>query len=128
MASSPIWRDHLRPALESGPIAFQNDDRVSHGPHLINSKTRHRIRMVSQDAEIDEEVTRADLVKGYEFEKDHYVLLDDDDFEHARIDRSNTLTFGEFVNADSIGPIFSTSRIMSRRTVLVSLTFSSCCA
>jgi DNA end-binding protein Ku len=73
---------------------------------LINPKTGHRIRMVSQDAETDEEVTRADLVKGYEFEKDHYVLLDDDDFAQARIDSSSTLTIGKFVNAASIDPIF----------------------
>jgi DNA end-binding protein Ku len=78
--------------------------------HLINPKTGHRIRMVSQDADTDEEVSRSDLVKGYEFEKDRYVLLDDDDFEQARIDSSSTLTIGKFVDVASIDPIvFDTS-------------------
>jgi DNA end-binding protein Ku len=74
--------------------------------HLINPKTGHRIRMVSQDAETEEEVSRGDLVKGFEFEKDRYILLDDDDFDQARIESSSTLTIGKFVDVTSIDPIF----------------------
>jgi DNA end-binding protein Ku len=106
--SRPIWRGHLRLALVSCPIALHSVVRGSSGLHfhLINPKTGHRIRMVSQDAETEEEVSRGDLVKGYEFEKDRYVLLDDDDFEQARIESSSTLTIGKFVDAASIDPIF----------------------
>jgi DNA end-binding protein Ku len=94
--------------LVSCPIALYGVVRGSSGLHfhLINPKTGHRIRMVSQDAETEEDVSRGDLVKGYEFEKDRYVLLDDDDFEQARIESSSTLTIGKFVETDSIDPIF----------------------
>jgi DNA end-binding protein Ku len=104
----PIWRGHLRLALVSCPIALYSTLRSASGLHfhLINPKTGHRIRMVSQDAETDEEVSRQDLVKGFEFEKDRYVLLDDDDFEQARIESSSTLTVGKFVDVGSIKPIF----------------------
>ncbi len=61
---------------------------------------------MSQDAETDEEVARSELVKGFEFEKDRYALLDDDDFEKARIDSSGVLTIGKFVDTASINPIF----------------------
>ena len=106
--SRPIWRGHLRLALVSCPIALHSVVRGSNGLHfhLINPKTGHRVRMISQDAETDEEVARADLVKGYEFEKDRYVLLDNDDFEQARIDSSSTLTINKFVSAKSIDPIY----------------------
>ena len=108
MASRPIWRGHLRLALVSCPIALHSVVRGSSGLHfhLINPKTGHRIRMVSQDAETDEEVARQDLVKGYEFEKDRYVLLEDEDFEQARIESSATLTIGKFVDVASIDPIW----------------------
>jgi DNA end-binding protein Ku len=108
MATRPIWRGHLRLALVSCPIALHSVVRGNSGLHfhLINPKTGHRIRMVSQDAETDEEVSRSDLVKGYEFEKDRYVLLEDDDFEQARIDTSSTLTINKFVDIASIDPIF----------------------
>ena len=104
----PVWRGHLRLALVSCPIALYSAVRGSSGLHfhLINPKTGHRIRMVSQDAETDEEVSRQDLVKGFEFEKERYVLLDDEDFEQARIESSSTLTIGKFVDVVSIDPIF----------------------
>jgi DNA end-binding protein Ku len=108
MAPKPIWRGHLRLALVSCPIALFSVIRGSGGLHfhLINPQTGHRVRMVTQDAETDKEVDRQDLVKGYEFEKDRYVLLDDEDFEQARIDSSSILTISKFVDADSIDPIF----------------------
>lgn len=112
MASRPIWRGHLRLALVTCPIALHSVIRGSSGLHfhLINPKTGHRIRMVTQDAETEQEVARGDLVKGYEFEKDHYILLDDEDFEQARIESSSTLAVSKFVEAASIDPIwFDTS-------------------
>ena len=104
----PIWRGHLRLALVSCPIALFTVVRGNSGLHfhLINPKTGHRIRMVSQDAETEEEVSRKDMVKGFEFEKDRYLLLDDEDFEQARIESSSTLTIGKFVDITSIDPIF----------------------
>jgi DNA end-binding protein Ku len=108
MASRPIWRGHLRLALVSCPIALHSVLRGGGGLHfhLINPKTGHRIRMVTVDAETDEEVTRNELVKGYEFEKDQYLLLDDEDFEQAKIESSSTLKIAKFVDVASIDPIF----------------------
>ncbi len=108
MAARPIWRGHLRLALVSCPIALHSVERASSGLHfhLINPDTGHRVRMVTLDAETDAEVSRRDLVKGYEFEKDRYVLLEDDDFATARIESSATLTVAKFVDRASIEPIY----------------------
>jgi DNA end-binding protein Ku len=108
MAARPIWRGHLRLALVSCPIALHSVERSSSGVHfhLINPDTGHRVRMVTLDAETDKEVSRRDLVKGYEFEKDRYILLEDDDFETARIESSSTLTVTKFVDRDTIEPIY----------------------
>src|ERR1700722_17987748 len=108
MSSRPIWRGHLRLALVSCPVALHSVVRGGGGLHfhLINPKTGHRIRMAALDAEDDDELARDNLVKGYEFEKDRYVLLDDADFERARIESSSVLTVTKFVDADSIEPIF----------------------
>lgn len=108
MAPRPIWRGHLRLALVSCPVALHSVVRGSSGLHfhLINPGTGHRIRMAALDAETDDELSRADLVKGYEFEKDRYVLLDDDDFEQARIESSSVLTISKFIDAASIEPVY----------------------
>jgi DNA end-binding protein Ku len=108
MASRPIWRGHLRLALVSCPIALHTVQRASGNLHFhfINPKTGHRVRMVTMDAETDEQLSRRDLVKGYEFEKDRYVLMDDEDFEKARIESSTTLTVAKFVDRTEIDPIW----------------------
>jgi len=52
-------------------------------------------------------------VKGYEFEKDRYILLDEKDFESAKIETSTTLTVDKFVAREAIDPIyFDTSYYM----------------
>lgn len=112
MAARPIWRGHLRLALVSCPIALHSVVRAGSDLHFhfINPETGHRVRMVTLDAETDEEVQRGDLVKGYEFEKDRYVLLDDEDFDSARIESSSVLTVAKFVDRTAIDPIwFDTS-------------------
>ena len=108
MAGHPIWRGQLRLALVSCGVALHSVRQPSEELHFhfINPKTGHRVRMVTQDAETDEELSRKELTRGYEFKKDHYVLLDDADFERARIDSSTVLSIDKFVRADSIDPIY----------------------
>ena len=108
MAERPIWRGNLRLALVSCPIALYSVRQPGETLHFhfINPDTGHRVRMVTQDAETDEELSRSDLKRGYEFEKDKYVLLEDEDFERARIDSSSLLAIDKFVPRDSIDPIY----------------------
>ncbi len=104
----PVWRGHLRLALVSCPVALYaaHHDRGDLHFHLINPATGHRVRMVTQDAETGKPVARRDLVKGYEVERDRYIILDDADFESARIESSATLTIEKFVDAGSIDPVY----------------------
>lgn len=104
----PIWRGHLRLALVSCPIALYAARHASNELHFhyINPKTGNRVRMMTLDAGTDKEVTRSELVKGYEFKKDTYVLLDDKDFERAKIDSSTVLNVGKFVEGGAIDPVY----------------------
>lgn len=108
MAPRPIWRGHLRLALVSCPIALHSVIRASGELHFhfINPKTGNRVRSVLQDAETDENVSRRDLTKGYEFEKDRYVLMDDEDFEKVKIESSSTVSVDKFVPLETIDPVY----------------------
>src|SRR6185437_5025206 len=65
-----------------------------------------RIRMATLDAETEQELSRRELVKGYEFEKNRYLLLDDSDFEQARIESSSVLVISKFLEYQAISPIY----------------------
>jgi DNA end-binding protein Ku len=111
MAARPIWRGHLRLALVSCPVGLWNakHDRAAIRFNLINPKTGNRIRMKTVDAETDEELQRRDLVKGYEFRKEQYLLLSDDDFDSVRVESSSVIAIEKFVEVGSIDPIYYAS-------------------
>ena len=45
-------------------------------------------------------------MKGYEFKKDTYVVLTDEDFESARVESSSVIKIDKFVETRSIDPIY----------------------
>lgn len=108
MAQRPIWRGHLRLALVSCPVALYaaRHDHATLRFHLINPETGNRVRMITQDAETETVLSRGDLVKGYEFKKDHYLILTEEDFEAARVESSSVMTVEKFVDAGSIDPVY----------------------
>ena len=44
-------------------------------------------------------------MKGYEFSKDQYLILSDDDLSSVRVDSSSVMSIEKFVTAPSIDPI-----------------------
>ena len=108
MAERPIWRGHLRLALVSCPVALHSahHEHANLHFHLVNPATGHRVRMSTVDAGTGGEVSRRDLVHGYEFRKDEYLLLDDADFAGARIDSSTVLKVDKFVPDDAIDALY----------------------
>jgi DNA end-binding protein Ku len=112
----PIWRGDLRLALVSCPVALYSAHHAQGTLHfhLINPDTGNRIRMVTQDAETGAELSRADLVKGYEVGKDQHLVVTEDDFESVRIDSSDTIKVDKFVDAATIDPLwFDTAYYMA---------------
>ena len=104
----PIWRGHLRLALVSCPVALYNarHDRAGLRFNLINPDTGNRIRMITQDAETGQDLERRNLVKGYEFRKNQYLLLSDDDFDSVKVESSSVMTVEKFVDTASIDPVY----------------------
>jgi DNA end-binding protein Ku len=108
MAQRPIWRGHLRLALVSCPVALYGarHDRSTIRFNLINPDTGNRIRMLTVDAETSKELSRRDLVKGYEFKKNTYLLLTDEDFDSVKVASSSLMAVEKFVESASIDPIY----------------------
>ena len=102
------WKGYLRVSLVSCPVrlypATTQSERIRF--HLLTPDTHNRIQMVTKDPETGKEYQRSELIKGYEFEKDRYVLLDDEDFASARIASSTTMTVDKFIPKESIDPIY----------------------
>lgn len=58
-------------------------------------------------AEADmKEVPSDDIVKGYEYEKGRYVVLNDEDFEKVRIESTHSIDITDFVDLQDVDPKF----------------------
>jgi DNA end-binding protein Ku len=108
VAQRPIWRGHLRLALVSCPVALYTakHERSAIRFNMINPETGNRIRMVTLDAETDQELERRNLVKGYEFKKDTYLIITDEDLASVRVESSAVMAVEKFVDAASVDPIY----------------------
>ena len=108
MAQRPIWRGHLRLALVSCPVALYSaqHDRNTIRFNMINPATGNRIRMLTVDAETGEPVERGQTVKGYQFKKDHYLIVSEDDLASVKVESSSVITVDKFVAANSIDPVY----------------------
>ncbi len=108
MALRPTWQGHLKLSLVTCPVVLYSalnsasDVRF----HLINPKTNNRVRMVTTDAETGEPLNRSDLVKGYEVQKDQYVILNAEDFSAVRLESTKTIDIEHFVPAEEIDRLY----------------------
>jgi DNA end-binding protein Ku len=62
--------------------------------------------MLTVDAETEKPVERRDLVKGYEFRKNTYLLVTNEDLDSIKVESSEVMTVEKFVDGGSIDPIY----------------------
>jgi len=107
LSARPVWQGHLRLSLVSCPVAlYKATSRANDiSFHLLNPQTSNRIRMVPTDPETGP-VDRADLVRGYEIEKNRYVVLEDEELDAVKLETTHTLDIERFVDAQSIDRLF----------------------
>ena len=107
LSARPIWQGNLRLSLVSCPVALYNaTSRTSDiSFHLLNPETNNRIRMVPTDPETGP-VNRADLVKGYEISKNHYVILEKHELDAVKLETTRSIEIERFVDENEIDRLF----------------------
>jgi len=108
MAPRPIWTGYLRLSLVSCPIRLypttSRSQRIS--LHMLNPRTHNRIKMHPHDAGTGEELERSELVRGYEFSKDRYVILTERELEAIDIQLSKTIDLARFVDSSEVDVVY----------------------
>ena len=72
----------------------------------LHNKCGGRVRMQYHCPTDDEVVERKDLVKGYEFAKDRYVVMDDEELASLTTKATNSVDIAEFIPVEAIDPIY----------------------
>lgn len=75
------------------------------GFNMIDSKSGSRIKYVKTN-ENGEKVENSDIVKGYEYEENKYVIFTDEDFEKLKTPKDKNIEIQCFVSVDEIEPVY----------------------
>src|SRR5882672_10255833 len=106
MASS-VWKGHLTFGLVSFPIRLfsaARSETVSF--NLLHKDDNSRIKQVTFCQAEDKPVPRSELVKGYEYEKDRYVVIEDEDIKKMAPSTAKVMEILEFVKSTEVDPVY----------------------
>ena len=106
MAARPYWSGQIRLSLVSVPVNIYAalSSARSIPMHEIYRKTGARVH--HQLTANNKPITREDIVKGYEYKKGRYVLLEPEEIAALKLPSKNTLEIVQFVAASDIEPIY----------------------
>lgn len=77
------------------------------GFKLLEKKTKSRVKYKKTCVNCNDKVVKnEDIVKGYQYEKDKYVIFTDEDFEKLKTPKDKNITIEQFVNIDEIDPVY----------------------
>jgi DNA end-binding protein Ku len=106
MASS-VWKGHLTFGMVSFPVRLfsaARSETISF--NMLHKDDHSRIKQVTYCALEDKPIPRTDTVKGYEYEKDHYVVIEDEDIKKVAPKTAKVMEILEFVQADKVDPVY----------------------
>ena len=102
-----IWTGSISFGLVNIPVkllsAVQQQDLDL---DMLSKKGLAPIRYARIDTKSGEEVAWKDIVKGYEYAKGKYVIVEDKDFEKASPEKSKAIDISQFAKEEEIDPIY----------------------
>lgn len=105
--ATTIWRGHLTFGLVSLPVKLYTAARSENISFNQLHKTDHsRVKQVLYCQAEDRPIERSDIVKGYEYEKGRYVVIDDEDIRKVAPKTAKVMEILEFVKAADVDPVY----------------------
>lgn len=102
-----IWRGAISFGMVSIPVKlFSATESKDIAFRQLHRDDNARIRQLRWCAEEEREVPFEEIVRGYEYAKDRYVVLDDTDFEKLPLPSKHTIALSAFVRAEEIDPVY----------------------
>lgn len=104
---STVWKGYLTFGLVSFPIRLYAAARPEPVHfHMLHKKDLSRVKEVFYCAKEDKPIDRDEIVKGYEYEKNQYVVIDPEDLEKVAPPTAQSMEILEFVKMEDIDPIY----------------------
>jgi DNA end-binding protein Ku len=108
MAARPTWKGYLKISLVNIPVKVfpATDAGATVSFNQLHAECQTRIQQKRWCPHCQKEVPHSDIVKGFEFEKGHYVVVEDEDIEKVRVESTRVINLEKFTADDAIDPIY----------------------
>ena len=108
MAARATWKGYLKISLVNIPIkvfpATESSATISF--NQLHGECQTRIQQKRWCPHCSREVPLSEIVKGYEFEKGHYVSVSDEDFDKVRTESTRVINLVQFADEGAIDPMY----------------------
>jgi DNA end-binding protein Ku len=108
MAARPTWKGFLKVSLVNIPVkvfpATESAATISFNQLHVECQTR--IQQKRWCPHCEREVPNTEIVKGYEFEKGHYVVVSEEDIQKVRVESTRVINLVQFADDQSIDPMY----------------------
>lgn len=102
-----LWKGAISFGLVHIPVGlYSAEKRNSFDLTMLDRRTMKPVGFKRYNKETGEDVSWDDIVKGYEYEKDQYVVLTEEDFKRANVEATQTVEILNFVDGARIPPIY----------------------
>ncbi|MET0516922.1 MAG: Ku protein [Nitrospiraceae bacterium] len=103
----PLWKGAISFGLVNIPVVlYSAENRNSFDLTMLDRRAMKPVGFKRYNKETGKEVAWDDIVKGYEYEKERYVVLTDGDFRRANVEATQTVDIVAFVNAEEVAPTY----------------------
>jgi DNA end-binding protein Ku len=108
MAARATWKGFLKISLVNIPIKVfpATESSATLSFNQLHGECQTRIQQKRWCPHCNREVPNSEIVKGYEFEKGHYVVLTEEDFENVRPESTRVIDLAQFADESAIDPIY----------------------
>ncbi|HLJ47124.1 MAG TPA: Ku protein [Bryobacteraceae bacterium] len=102
-----VWKGYISFGLVSFPVRLFSAARAEtiHF-HMLHRKDLSRLKEVWYCAKENKPVERSEIVKGFELEKNDYVVVEDKDVKAIAPPTATTMDVLQFVASDDVDPIY----------------------
>jgi DNA end-binding protein Ku len=108
MAARSTWKGYLKISLVNIPIKVfpATDAGATLSFNQLHAECQTRIQQKRWCPHCEREVPNTDIVKGYEFEKGRYVVVEEEDLEKVRVESTRVINLEKFTDDTDIDPIY----------------------
>lgn len=108
MAARPTWKGYIKVSLVTIPVrvypATESSATISF--NQLHAECQTKIQQKKWCPKCEREITAAEVVKGYEFEKGRWVVMDEEDIAKVKTESTKVINLMQFTDEDQIDPMY----------------------